>query len=125
MDTQRYARTLESSALHLLRRQVVQAAGCRSPRRRARLGQPAGREQQIDREGGLQTILLKRLNRPSGGRHLTRSRAARIQALIVGKMPDQLKLPFYLWTRAAGASLIQRTYGIAVLLRHRGSYLKA
>lgn len=29
-------------------------------------------------------------------------------------MPDQLKLPFYLWTREAVARLIEREYGIAV-----------
>ena len=37
--------------------------------------------------------------------------AARIYQLILGKMPDQLKLPFYLWTRAAVAQLIAREYG--------------
>jgi hypothetical protein len=31
--------------------------------------------------------------------------------LVVGKMPEQLKLPFYLWTRAAVQLLIKREYG--------------
>ena len=43
----------------------------------------------------------------------------------MGKMPDQLKLPFYLWTRAAVASLIEREYGEAVSLTTVGRYLKA
>jgi hypothetical protein len=33
--------------------------------------------------------------------------AARIRALIVGTMPDQLAMPFYLWTRESVASLIE------------------
>ena len=53
------------------------------------------------------------------------AQSARIRALIVGKMPDQLKLPFYLWTRAAVASLIEREYGEAVSLTTVGRYLKA
>jgi len=48
-----------------------------------------------------------------------------MRALIVGKMPDQLKLPFYLWTRAAVAALIRRTYGLIVSLITVGLYLKA
>jgi hypothetical protein len=43
----------------------------------------------------------------------------------VGKLPDQLKLPFYLWTRAAVASLIAREYGIKVSLVTVGRYLRA
>ena len=45
--------------------------------------------------------------------------------MIVGKLPDQLKLPFYLWTRAAVASLIAREYGIAVSLVTVERYLRA
>ena len=45
--------------------------------------------------------------------------------MIVGKLPDQLKLPFYLWTRTAVASLIAREYGIAVSLVTVGRYLRA
>ncbi len=40
-------------------------------------------------------------------------------------MPDQLKLPFYLWTRAAVAQLIKREYCIQVSLTIVGRYLKA
>jgi transposase len=45
--------------------------------------------------------------------------------MIVGKMPDQVKLPFSLWTRAAVASLIAREYGIGVSLVTVGRYLHA
>ena len=40
-------------------------------------------------------------------------------------MPDQLKLPFYLWTREAVARLIERKYGITVSQTTVGRYLKA
>ena len=45
--------------------------------------------------------------------------------MIIDAMPDQLKLPFYLWTRAAVASLISREYGIEVSLVTVGRYLNA
>ena len=43
-------------------------------------------------------------------------RAARIRSMIAGKLPDQLRLPVCLRTRAAVASLIAREYGIAMSL---------
>ncbi len=38
------------------------------------------------------------------------TQVARIRVLIVGRMPNRLKLSFYLWTRAAVAALIAREY---------------
>ena len=43
----------------------------------------------------------------------------------MGKLPDQLKLPFYLWTRAAVASLIAQECGLTVSLTTAGRYLRA
>jgi transposase len=48
----------------------------------------------------------------------------RIRGLIVGKMPEQLKLPFYLWTRAAVQLLIKREYAQRLSLTAVGGYLK-
>jgi transposase len=79
----------------------------------------------LSREGGLRALKPgKRGRRPGGGR-LTSRQAARIRALIVGKMPDQLMLPFYLWTRESVANLIEREYGITVSPTTAGRYLKA
>jgi len=36
--------------------------------------------------------------------------------MIIDALPDQLKLPFYLWTRAAVVNLIEREYEITVSL---------
>jgi transposase len=40
-------------------------------------------------------------------------------------MPDQLTLPFYLWTRAAVIALIEREYGVKVSPSTVGRYLVA
>ena len=124
------ARKLESSALHLLRRQVVQAV--RSGMVQSEAARTFGASlravskwMRLDREGGLRALKLKRRGRRSGEGRLSGKRAERIRSLIVGKMPDQLKLPFYLWTRAAVAGLIAREYGIEVSLVTVGRYLKA
>lgn len=79
----------------------------------------------LDKAGGLRALKPKRQGRPSGAGRLNAKQAARIRALVIGKMPDQLKLPFYLWTRAAVAQLIKREYGIQLSLTSVGRYLKA
>lgn len=62
--------------------------------------------------------------RKSGhGGKLTPKQADKIKAIVVGKMPDQIKLPFYLWTRAAVAALIKRQYKIQMSLASVGNYL--
>lgn len=47
-----------------------------------------------------------------------------VQKMIVDKMPDQLKLPFGLWTRKAVAELIKREFGIELAVRTMGDYLQ-
>ena len=80
----------------------------------------------IDKVGGLRALKPKRRGRRLGqGGRLRVVKRERIRRLIVGKLPDQLKLPFYLWTRAAVASLIAREYGITVSLVTVGRYLRA
>ena len=113
------ARKLDSAAQHLLRRQVVQAVrrGMTQTETAHTFGtspRAVSKWMQLDRDGGLCSLKLKRRGRRPGEGRLSAKRASRIRALIVGRMPDQLKLPFYLWTRAAVASLIQHEYGITV-----------
>ena len=125
------ARTLAPSALHLLHRQVVRAVrGGMSQTDAARTFEASLRAvstwRRLDREGGLRALTLKRRGRCPGETRLSGPRATRIRSMIVGKLPDQLKLPFYLWTRAAVASLIAREeYGIVVSLVTVGRYLRA
>ena len=50
--------------------------------------------------------------------------AARIRRLITDKCPDQLKLPFALWTREAVRALIERECGVRLSLQAVSVYLK-
>lgn len=130
MPTRHDARTLEWSALQLLRRQVVQAVrrGMSQTEAARTFGaslRAVSKWMRLDREGGLRALRLQRRGRHPGGGCLSTTRAERIRTLIVGKLPDQLQLPFYLWTRAAVASLIAREYGIEVSLVTVGRYLSA
>jgi transposase len=55
-------------------------------------------------------------------RRLTARQEAAIQRAITETTPDQLTLPFALWTRAANAQRIQRRTGIALPVRTMGHY---
>lgn len=124
------ARKLKSEALLLLRRQAVKAvrAGMTQGEAARTYGaslRAVNKWTGIDRAGGLRALKLKRRGRRAGSGRLSGRRAERIRALIIGKLPDQLKLPFYLWTRAAVARLIAREYGVNVSPVTVGRYLKA
>ena len=77
----------------------------------------------LDRTGGLRALKQKVRGRRAGEGRLQPAQSARIRQLIIDSLPDQLKLPFYLWTRAAVVSLIEREYGISVSLSTVGRYL--
>jgi len=67
--------------------------------------------------------------RTRGRRHgeqrvLTVDQEKLIQRLIVDKCPEQLKLPFALWTRKAVQELIERQFEILLPIRTIGEYLK-
>jgi len=76
-------------------------------------------------EGGWPALKAKRRGRPVGGGRLKAAQAAAIVRLIRDRRPDQLKLPFYLWTRAAVAQLIESRFGIALSVWTVGRYLAA
>ena len=77
----------------------------------------------LERTGGLRALKQKPRGRRAGEGHLKPGQSARIRQLIIDSLPDQLRLPFYLWTRAAVVSLIEREYGISVSLTTVGRYL--
>jgi transposase len=79
----------------------------------------------IDKAGGLRALKQKARGRRAGEGRLSVRQSERIRRIIVGNMPDQLKLPFYLWTRAAVVTLIAREAGVAVSLTTVGRYLKS
>jgi transposase len=57
-------------------------------------------------------------------RLLTAEQERQIQRLIRDKTPDQIKLPYALWSRQAVAELILDQFGITVAVRTMGTYLK-
>lgn len=56
---------------------------------------------------------------------LTLVQEQEIQKKITDTMPDQLKLPFGLWTRKAVKELVQRDYGITLAINTMGDYLRS
>jgi transposase len=56
-------------------------------------------------------------------RRLTAEQEAKIQRLICDKTPDQLKMPYALWTRGAVAELIDQRFGMRLPVRTMGLYL--
>ena len=67
----------------------------------------------------------RRGRRPGEQKALTPRQEALMRRLIVGKCPDQLKLPFALWTREAVAQLIAHRTGIRLSLSAISLYLAA
>jgi transposase len=57
-------------------------------------------------------------------RVLTAEQERQVQQLIRDKTPDQIKLPYALWSRTAVAELIADRFGIQVPVRTMGTYLK-
>lgn len=77
------------------------------------------------KEGGYAAIKPKKEGRPVGaGMSLTAEQSSEIQKLIIDKDPDQLKLPFALWTRKAVKELIANRCGIDMPIRTVGEYLR-
>jgi len=76
------------------------------------------------REGGLSCLSRKRKGRPGGKYRLGASQEGMIIKLITDRTPDQLKLPFMLWTREAVQSLIRGRFGVEVSLMTAGRWLK-
>ena len=76
------------------------------------------------KEGG-----AKALHDAIGGRKLGENRLldaaqeAQVRRLIADKTPDQLKMPYALWTRAAVAQLVEQRFGLRLQVRTMGKYL--
>lgn len=66
----------------------------------------------------------KRGRKKGGYRNLTQSQEREIQRLIIDKTPDQMKMPFALWTRRAVCDLVEVRCGVRLPERTCGEYLK-
>ena len=67
----------------------------------------------------------RRGRRPGEQKALNTRQEALIRRWVVGQCPDQLKLPFALWTREAVSTLIARKTGLQLSIRAVGGYLAA
>jgi transposase len=67
----------------------------------------------------------KRGRRPGEQKALTWEEEQKVRKLVIDKCPDQLKLPFALWTREAVAVLIERKTTKRLSLKVVGRYLKS
>lgn len=123
------ARKLDAATQAHLRRTVVQAVrgGMNQTQAAKTFGvslRAAHKWVALDKSGGLRALKLKQRGRRAGAGLLTATQAKRIRQMIMDALPDQMKLPFYLWTRAAVVSLIEREYDISLSLTSMGRYLK-
>ncbi|NBB86183.1 MAG: helix-turn-helix domain-containing protein [Bacteroidetes bacterium] len=74
--------------------------------------------------GGEAAIKGKPVGRKPGHTKLNTRRQNSIRKAVMGKHPDQLKLPFVMWNRAAVQRLIAKRYGVTLSLRAVGNYLQ-
>jgi transposase len=75
------------------------------------------------RQGGTRALKAKKRGRQTSS-SLAGYQAATVVRLIQSKTPDELGLPFELWTRAAVQQLIEKRYGICISVWTVGRYLK-
>ena len=74
---------------------------------------------------GIKALKIKKRGRPSDNcRRFSNAQEKAITKAICDKCPDQLKLPFALWTRVAVKQLIKEHWGMEVPIRTIGDYLK-
>lgn len=76
------------------------------------------------KEGSKAIKLGKRGRRTGEKRTLTPEHEAQVKRALIDKAPDQLKLPFALWTRDAVKLLIKQQFSIEMPIRTVGEYLK-
>jgi len=78
----------------------------------------------LEKRPELATV-VNRGGRPKGdGRHLTARQEAQALRWICGRCPDQLRLPFALWTRRAVQELFRSRFDVAMPIRTVGLYLE-
>jgi transposase len=123
------ARSLSAEAQEALRRRAVAAVhGGMTQARAARafgVARPTvAKWMKQYRERGGAALKARPQGRPKGQTRLAPWQAASIVRMVTDKTPDQLKLPFILWTRAAVAELIAQRFGVRVSFMTVGRWLR-
>lgn len=86
--------------------------------------QAVGKWMVAHRRGGLRALKARAKGRPRTGGAMTPAMARPIIQAITDRCPDQMKLPFALWTRAAVGQLIRRRYGLSLSVSTMGRMLR-
>lgn len=123
------ARRLSPAEQHERRRQVIRAYKRKLNKRQ--IGEDVGLSYSatckiIDRynEGGMAALAPRKRGRRTGDkRGLTADQETHIRQTICDKRPEQLKMEFALWSRAAVRELIERECKVTLHLRSVGKYL--
>ena len=96
--------------------QIVEMTGLSYPPVRAAID--------LYKAGGWSAIRPAQRGRARGeGRVLSQVQEDTIQRLIIDQRPEQLKMDFHLWSRAAVGQLIEQEFGIKLQVRSIGKYL--
>lgn len=77
------------------------------------------------KEKGNKSFVLKSRGVKKGSKDLSNQQLSTVKNLMAEKLPDQLKLPFTLWTREAVQSLINKKFKIKKSLPQIGRYLQS
>lgn len=124
------SRSLSDEALNERRRQVVRSRlngmGRKQSAEHCGMGLTAANKAwQSYKRGGWAGVAVSRSGRPPGSGHkLSIAHQKEIQRLISDKMPDQLKLPFALWSRKAVGQLIKERFDVELPERTMSEYMK-
>ena len=77
------------------------------------------------RKGGDKAIRIRKRGRKDGMKQtLSSDQEAQVRQAIRDRCPEQLKLPFALWTRRAVQQLVKRLFSIDMPIRTVGEYLR-
>ena len=123
------ARKLSPAEQHERRRQVIRAY--KRGQTRAQIAAQVGLShptvtrviKRYEAEGMAALAPRTRGRRHGEDRALTQKQEAAIRQFISDKCPEQLKMDFALWSRAAVMVLIEREYGVRLHVRSVGKYL--
>lgn len=124
------ARSIGREAQQQLRRQAIRLR--KSGRTHADIAEVVGVHpstvrtwcKAYEREGTKGIELKKRGRKAGQKRTLSPEQEREVQRLITDKTPDQLKMPFALWTRRAIQGLVHQRWGIEMPIRTVGEYLQ-
>lgn len=124
------ARTHSPETQYRIRKQVIRLRkrGISNKVLAECVGISVGRASKIWRsymKEGSRAIKLGRRGRRTGEkRTLTTEQEAQVKRALIDKTPDQLKLPFALWTRDAVKLLMKQRFSLEMPIRTVGEYLK-